>query len=635
MKKIFTLMSKAMVSTSLKEKNDLLVEILELWEPQFDIFQRSQSLVRIKNDELTGLQKKLSLAKAKFDKLTENTSFYTRANYVRKRHSCTELVDTIKQTETEISSHYPLTFPNRLQDALSDARTETDIFRIFDLHLRRLEELCKVYRKRLFIVEQSEVSIEQVLRDYGSIHALLDSVHDSEIQHEQLRDEEVLFLGIPATRRRKFSEMSSFCSRLFSSVFQSMLTTERGVINAFRNCAFEAGYSDSPRDIDSVMRDNSFAAPVDFFDTAEFGNTTEPELFQPLIDNLPIQEKIEAYKKVLEKSGRTVRKLEKKIPTGHKLHMSEDASQGRAEKMMCANDELMSRVSILNQMIGTHNEVVHDSLASLIGVCQEKEACSAMFIDHLRQYKALVNSHRELLARAEQNRRIVAMLLHVVSSTGSPMIGDPGEESPVGDLLAGQINAIAKVMQDEDIAAAEALAAQLAALQEEQESNEPWTPINLQQRLTTGRKKQRRAVNARKATVAHALLDGAGHSGTSAEKPATFENVEFFYRRARIEVIHGLGFAAELAGFIVGVDKPFKQRYSQFFKEFLAQSSKDLGDKVAEYSTWFFGQLQLVNRAAGAILVREKEDIALQTDGLQWADKEAQTGDMEKKPKKK
>jgi hypothetical protein len=57
MKKIRALTSKAIVSTSLKEKNDLLMEILDLWTPQMELFEKSQTLLNIKRDELSVLRK--------------------------------------------------------------------------------------------------------------------------------------------------------------------------------------------------------------------------------------------------------------------------------------------------------------------------------------------------------------------------------------------------------------------------------------------------------------------------------------------------------------------------------------------------------------------------------------------------
>jgi hypothetical protein len=344
-----------------------------------------------------------------------------------------------------------------------------------------------------------------------------------------------------------------------------------------------------------------------------------------------------------------VKKLEKEIPSGHKLHVDQEAPQGRAEKMMCANDEMLMRVDDLNHVIDTSNTAVISEIRQLTRVAREKEAHSVTFIEHLSHYKSLVNSHAELLKRSRQNTKVTQLLLHLATSMGGAVLNNLGVASPVGDLLASQIHAIAKVMQEEDEAAAAELAAaqREALLLEEAEANEPLTPADLQLRLLGKKKKKGHARGtslARGSGGSSALFQVKGHlaSGTGDRKLAVIqESVHtpgrppLFFNRPRIEVLHGLGTAAELGGFIVGVDRPFRQCYSNFFRQFLVESTQDLTGYVQGFTGWFFEQLGLLNRLAGAILVREKEHICVQTDAIPRADSEGQTGEIGDAKKKK
>ena len=73
MKKVLTLTNKAIVSTSLKEKNDILLNLQELFTPLYDSFEKHQTILRIKSDELSGLRKKLSEAQNQKDTLQHFT----------------------------------------------------------------------------------------------------------------------------------------------------------------------------------------------------------------------------------------------------------------------------------------------------------------------------------------------------------------------------------------------------------------------------------------------------------------------------------------------------------------------------------------------------------------------------------
>jgi hypothetical protein len=274
LKKIKALTSKATVSTSLKEKNDLLMEIMQFWTPQIDLLEKSQTLLNLRHNELNALRKQLLAAQRERELLQQNTAFY-QSGGLGKRKQASDLIDQIAQIEQEIMGHHPLPYPTRLADAKLLPEGNSHLFNLVDLHLHRLEELSYAYRKRLFVVEASHEAEKEVVLKHGSIQELVRTVEEFEKENNFLKQAEKTFIGNPVTRRRKFAEMTPFCARNFANIFITMLQSERTSISAFRRRGFADGYRESGLNpIDAVLSEPGFCGKPDAFDAGEFGNTT-------------------------------------------------------------------------------------------------------------------------------------------------------------------------------------------------------------------------------------------------------------------------------------------------------------------------------------------------------------------------
>ena len=121
-RRILTLLNKAIVSTSLKDKNDVLNEVRKVWEPQNSDFENLQRVLAVKNNELETLRSKLASETTARNTLQRNTAFAEDVDVLRRRHPKDDLISVINQLETDITKHHPVQFPTKLDEALAEAR---------------------------------------------------------------------------------------------------------------------------------------------------------------------------------------------------------------------------------------------------------------------------------------------------------------------------------------------------------------------------------------------------------------------------------------------------------------------------------------------------------------------------------
>jgi hypothetical protein len=321
-----------------------------------------------------------------------------------------------------------------------------------------------------------------------------------------------------------------------------------------------------------------------------------------------------------------------------------DGSQGRADKLTEANERLLYRISGINSTIDAANQVVGQTITSLIQVSREKSARSVRFIEMLGDMKALVNSHIGLMRRASQNRQVVLLLLHIALALGQDLLAGNPPDSEVAKLLQAQFRVIIAQLQEEDeAAAAEALAlAHESNHQEESEREEPITAAEIFERLTTFRRRKRTPAHGRPLATDR-RPDGLSTQRQAVQQPdakrhVTRQDRHFFVGRPRLELLHGMAIGAELAGFLVGVDRPFREKISAFIRPVLREASDEVRVSVNGFGGAFIARLSETNVLANRILVRTKESIAVQTDVAARDEVEVQTGDppgTKPKPAKK
>ena len=427
MKKVLTLTNKAIVSSSLKEKNDLLLNLQELFTPLYESFEKHQTILRIKNDELSGLRKKLSEAQNQKDTLQRNTAFYSHAEKARNKHDENRLIDSIKDLEEQILQRSQVAHPNKLSESLElPENSDQRLFSLIDLNLQRIEELAYSYKKRLIVVEESQESTEVVLRDYGSINHLLAKVQELEEENEKLKQEEKVFIHDAITKRRKFAQMTPTCARDMITVFKNFIKADKSTIDTYFDEQFTVNLDDSNLDFDSVSPDEGFKEEPSHFETTDFGNTTEPEMITPIVENDDLNEKINAFKNVISSIEATDLKISNEIAAiPNHYDNRKYATVSHIDKIAEANEKILAKIHNASIDLDTKNSEVIDLSKKIIDMTTERKNLMKFYIQGLGHYKRLTESHIDVIQRQTFNKKILTLLFQLSSSFGLYIFRNP------------------------------------------------------------------------------------------------------------------------------------------------------------------------------------------------------------------
>lgn len=427
MKKILTIANKAIVTTSLKEKNDMIIELQESFTPIIESFEKHQTILQIKNDELTSMRKKLNESTNLRDTLQRNTGFYTNANQCRINHNDDYHVNSIKSLEDEISNYHQLTYPDKLQEYTQYPEDSYERhFFLVDLNLKRIEELVYSYKKRLIMVEESQESTDIVKSEYGSINDLIEKVQLLEIENRKLKEDEKHFINDSITKRRKFAQLTPYCARSFIKTFKNLIDGDEKTIESYINQDFSVDYEKSQLDFDQLTPDSTFSSDPSHFEASEFGNTTEPEIIAPLLEDENTPEKIEAFNNIVSTVLQTNSKIENEIQgmlqkQGNKMFRN----TSRIDKMSEANEILIGKLHQLRSDLEQKNQDVTANAADLHRMAYEKEQLNKWYANNLGNYKRLTESHADLMNRQHHNKKILQLLFEITSTLGNYMLHHP------------------------------------------------------------------------------------------------------------------------------------------------------------------------------------------------------------------
>ncbi len=626
-KLILNLLNKAIVSTSLKDKNDIIAKVQSIWSPQNEEFEKFRKLLAIRNDELSSIRKELVSATERKDELARNTAFVSCLDEVKRRHPKEQIIDDIKEIEEEIGEFNSVQFPAKLIEAEGIAREDSQMFALWDLHLHRLEELAYAYKKRLFVVEQSQDRTGEVIKEFGSINALVEKTKIFEQENKKLKEEERQYLNSPVAKRRRFGEMTQFCSREMALLFKKMLASERAILWALR----DSGYEESSNDIDTLMNDNGFTTGPTEFDFQEFVNTTEPDVICSIVEKPDPEVKLQGLERLKTASHRQIEKIKVDIQTSKDNYViPAEGSRSRMGKLMASNDKLLTKMTSIAETIDVHNVKVSEKARELMGMIEEREAVTLEYIHYMHQLRALMDTHVGLVKRTSLNWNILLNLFRFVTAFGNDMLSKD-IDSPLAHLLRPQFHSITSKMQaDADAAAAMTKALQATMRPEEKQGPEVITALEMQQMFTAKRKRKRQRGNKEKLPTS----DSTG----KIPAPAATEHLKKGQRivkpsfvlapeRPRTEILHGLAVASDLAGFVEGVNKPFRGMYKEFIERFLADAKEAMKREMAQFEKPLNQELSQINMIANGMLVKDKENISVQTEPEQRDSIVTQTAD--------
>jgi hypothetical protein len=618
MKKILALIDKALMSTSVKDKNDQISELMTLWMRQDSLFEKCRATTSVVNSELVVLKARLDAAVNSAETLRRNTSFFARADAIRRRRSFDSFVDSIKDSEAQIIAHHPLHKPGLLAQFCEQPEGDRRLFNIIDLNLLRLEQLAAVFKKRLYAVEQSQGATEDVVRDFGSLNNVVDFVELAGDENVGLKGSELGFMPIPVSRRRRLGQMAPCALRAFAQVNRRMLSLELGALAQWKQSSHVEGQESEEKeiDIDGFLSDPSFSAAVDSFEAGEFGNTTEPEALTPLLDSSSsIADKIKAYQYVLKKAEMSGKKIQtENLSLVHRTFSMDSAALTTVDKLIDANEDLFGRVLAENADLNRLYEEIGKMAKLVENAAYERSLY--MFSVHkiLDQLRALAVSHEELTVNESNNVHIVCVLFHFIAEVGQMLLKGDENENATCEFIRQrcQVASLERMALD-------AIATTRAQLELEREENkghdmQEQSPMSLRMRIKSLKKRKRSKSDRGKSIDEEARVPPEEEYDVKAEK------IPDLIGAHHVEIVHLLAAASELAGFVFGRDYNYRQRLDEFSRPWLSSARTDIKNGFDGLGSEFRHLFPVIMTGGKKFLVKEKESIITQTMSVEFAD---------------
>jgi len=623
LKKITTLVNKALTSTSLKEKNDILQEMRVLWIPQNEELENISASNQGKLDELNVYQKKQLEITQQCENLKQNTSFYHHTDYARSKKNESSIIRSIKSIENELGKISSVSSPQSLNDALSlSTSPDKQIFTLIDLNLARLEEMAYAYKKRLLIVEQSQESTDVVLKEFGSVNGLLESEKKLEMENEQLKNEEKSYINDAFTRRRKFAEMSPNVARSMAMVFSKTIEYELEAINRYIKYSFPIEIpKQSSIAFEQICNDKGFDTSPMQFDESEFGSTSE-ELAEKLISTTNSSERISIIHELNHQMELNNIKLMNEISISRqKKRQRVEGPQTRVEKLNDENERLFIRIQDAQTNLDQRNQESAMISHEVIGAIKIRSNHKQSYINLAAKIRDLSISHSQLKGKLIENKIVLSTLLYIVSSFGNQLLNGNAKISPISDMFSRTIKQIEKQILDNEVALSPAVDSSHAEAHIEE------TPSMLHMASRTRKNPKGRRTNhgndrIKKYSSSMSLI---GMEKDHQNENTTLEQRKPLVNSSKAELLNGISYAMDLAGFVIGDDRRYHQTISSSLKGIFEDLQYGAMQHVNEYGRGFSEAITRIRYLSNGILVKSKDHVALQTEAAPRSEEEAQT----------
>lgn len=641
-KKMLNLVTKAITSISLREKNEILEEVRNLWMPQCGELEDQLSCNSVKEKELVFLHKKNDDFLNQCEILKRNTAFYEKANVVRTRHDENKLKSSIKELENEIKVIKKLNAPDKLNEALS-IKDDSDqrLFTLVDLNISRLEEQAYAYKKRLIAVEQSQESIEGVMQKYGSVNKLIERVQELENENALLIENEKKFLSDAFTKRRKFSEISPIISRKMVSVFDSMIEAENSTLESYQQQNFKVSEINDPDlfDFGKICMDPQFDVPPEQFETAEFGNSTDMQEIDALVAADNTRQKVQILKSLCNQLAQLNNKIHEEILSlREKKTIMKDVTHSRVDKMNEESERLFQRIVKANAALDDRFEECSNLSRQLQSMIKYKKSYSLYFVDVFANYRDLVASHVSLIHRHFIHCHNLRSLLLISDAMGLSLLNKEKDKLPITPmynyfyLTMKQIQSILELERPTPPPIPEEATEKAEESQETSFAN----PLSMAEML---KKQKNRHKRSHVDKIKTNRTSNTSTSHTSATTSTTQINVlsdidkrppqiELLSSMAhRVEIYNAISFANDLAGFIIGHDRRFYSWVHQSLLSLLSNLDKASRQQINEVGEEMKSNISTIRICSNNILVKAKETIQIQTDPESRIDIELQTNE--------
>lgn len=631
LKKITSLVNKALTSTSLKEKNDILQEMRVMWIPQNEELENILTVNTEKSAELEKMQKQMVTLQNTCDTLKTNTSFYYKAEMIRSRRSEATIERSIKSTEAELTKIASVNFPQKLSQ-VNELKEQPDqfLFTLIDLNLARLEEMAYAYKKRLLIVEQSQESTDLILKEFGSVYGLLDREKQLADENQKLRDEEKSYIKDAFTRRRKFAEMPPVVARNLSSVFKRSIEFEKDMLENFSGCNFEVpDVQGSDLDFDAICGDTGFTTEPNHFDEQEFSSTSD-ELAEQLNNAKDSRDRLRILRELIHVMETNNAKLMQDITAcRQKRRPHQETPQTRLDKLLEENDHLFERVAAAQDSLEKNTEESCALAKDVLTMMKHRSGFQQAFVDTITQLRDLSKGHTVVKSMLSLDKDIVSTITMVTSALGKYLL--ESDCNAMRTQIESEVNSSAKALEDSQPPPPVVTAPPKEEVHEEEVSmmslatrqKKPRKPRQHKDNVSTGRPTDKNSVTPEVASTLS--LEIPQPISSIVEKP--LNPSELLMGASRAELLNAVSLALDLGGFTVGINLGLHDLFHDSFKNMLSQFKGDTSAHMQTFGQHMAENFGTIRLCSNRILVKQKENVAIQTEAAPRSDECIQVGE--------
>jgi hypothetical protein len=495
----------------------------------------------------------------------------------------------------------------------TETTTDTDYFKLLDLNLRRAEELAYSYKKRLDQVERSQESSEVMIKEFGSVPQMIAKAHSLAEENEILKKEESDFVIDNFLRRHKIALAPVSSLRDFAGVLRSFFESQTALLEQFADPPVIT--SEAALDFEAFCQDGQFGLAPEEIDTAEFGTAVDSDDLAKFEAMTTTAEKIQMLRRVIEITEALNAKLAGDIPPINPRLIIPGTT--RAEKMIEDNQRLMLRIQDAQVRLETglgENEVLTKQVVARM---REREGYFQRYISSLKDMKTLTDSHMVVQACQAQNRAITHELFHLTTVMGLDVFRQEkdGEQS---HYLRESFRAASDEFRDLHPVVIEKVELPPEPAEEEPQVLDPFALLKSRKKRIKKGKKSRHAVET-------PVVTDREHS--SAIRSAHGEAVDFgVHPLTPPELLARLSLCVKLGGFLVDEHRDFYGVLTGELKTVCGTLGNQIRELTHTQQTDMQSQLSSINYCSHPILVKQKCQLAIQTDPIRKVDIEIQTG---------
>ena len=405
------LIEKARTAVSTVDLNEIIDELLTIYDDDTRALRSLQNRNGVKSAELAAAKGKLDERRTALDTLKRNTAILDVLKERNLQKMNGRLAESILEIDSERLTHRPPPIAEKPSEFI--ARNEPDLLKFLhltELHFKELECLVYLLKKRAVNVDKSDDSIRMINKQYGSVAELVKYQDRLMQENDRLKEGEVAFMEDSMTKRRLLG-MNSMCgTRWIVTVLQKYLESVYDFGDALKgNIKRETENS-----FDDACNDKTFADATKLAFENHDGQIVSgrPQDVMEAIEEAFTAAKTKLESLIEENSACVV---------ARPIDAAEN-SMGPAENLMNQCSEMFAGIRRKQEKIDRITEVIMDLAQQVISVIDDGERYRHSYAKTLAKYRDLRAAHARLVDNEFNNHSLVSSLNACASSLGLPLV---------------------------------------------------------------------------------------------------------------------------------------------------------------------------------------------------------------------